>query len=59
MISFVRLIIVVILLFVFIYTVSYGVWTWKKKNKFGAIMIFLVAIVELIMPIYSIFFREG
>ncbi len=39
-----------------IYTVSYGVYEWKKKNKFGAIMVFLVSLACLTLPAYQLFF---
>ena len=48
----------VILIWVFVKTLSYGKWTWDKKNKLGAIMILVVALTELILPIYSLYFRE-
>jgi len=47
----------IILTWVFIYTLSYARWVWKKKNRLGAIMVFLVAIIALVLPVYSIFFR--
>ncbi len=40
------------------YTVSFGVWTWRKKNRLGAIMIFAVALANLALPIYSLLFRD-
>ncbi len=46
----------ILLVSVFIHTVSYGVWTWKKKNRLGAVMIFLVALAALVIPIYNLFF---
>lgn len=46
------------LIIIFVYTTSYGVWTWKSKNKPGAVMIFLLAFASLILPIYKLFFRE-
>lgn len=48
----------VIILWVFVRTVSYGRWTWQKKNKLGAVMIFLVALTALILPIYSMYFKD-
>jgi hypothetical protein len=54
--SFDKLAIAVILLWVFLYTVSFGVWTWKAKNKLGAVMVFWVAIAVIALPVYSIFF---
>jgi hypothetical protein len=48
----------VILLGIFLYTLSYGRWTWKKNNKIGAVMVFITAFFELILPVYTYFFRE-
>ena len=59
MITFDRVIILIILVWTFIYTISYGKWIWKKKNILGAIMVFLLAVTILVLPIYSIFFRDG
>ncbi len=59
MITFSRFIIVILLLGVAIYTVSYGVWAWKQKNKLGAVMVFLLAIVIFVLPIYTIWIREA
>lgn len=53
-----RFIAVAILIWISIYTASYGKWTWKRKNKLGALMIFLIAIAVLVLPIYTIFFKE-
>ena len=52
-----RIITLLLLVCISIYTVSYGVWTWKKKNRLGAVMIFLVAIAAFVIPVYSFFFR--
>lgn len=58
MITLDRIIIVVVLIWVFIYTASYGQWTWRKKNRIGAIMVYILALASLILPLYSIFIRE-
>ena len=52
------MIIFTFLLWVFIKTVGYGKWTWDKKNRLGAIAIIFIAIVELILPICSVFFIQ-
>jgi hypothetical protein len=39
-------------------TISYGKWTWDKKNKLGAIMIYALAFAAVALPIYLIYFRE-
>ena len=52
-----RLLLLVFLVYVCIHTFSYGVWTWRKKNKTGAVMVMLVGLSALILPVYLIFFR--
>lgn len=54
-----RLFTFIILLWTFIYTTSYGIWTWKKKNKLGAIALVVIALAALILPVYTIYFRKG
>lgn len=58
MISIGRIFIIIGLLWVVVYTISFGTWTWKNKNKLGAIAIFIVALTTLVLPMYSMFFRE-
>lgn len=55
MIRFENILITVFLICVSIYTVSYGVWTWKSKNRLGAVMVFIVALVSAALPLYSLF----
>jgi magnesium-transporting ATPase (P-type) len=38
-----------------IYTFSFGVWTWKKKNKFGAFIVMLIALVTTVLPFIYLF----
>lgn len=58
MISFGRIVIILVLLWIAIYTSSYGLWTWKNKNRLGAVMVFIVAIAAFVLPVYALFFRE-
>ncbi|NLD49528.1 MAG: hypothetical protein GX660_20445 [Clostridiaceae bacterium] len=46
----------IFILWVFVRTVSYGKWTWERKNRLGAVMIFIVALTVLILPIYTMYF---
>lgn len=46
------------LICVSLHTSSYAIWTWKKKNRFGALMVFLLALVEIGLPLYSVFFKD-
>lgn len=58
MVSIERIVTIIVLLWVFVYTASYGNWTWKRKNKLGAVMVYVVAIAALVLPVYTIFFRD-
>ncbi|NLI58131.1 MAG: hypothetical protein GX387_06375 [Clostridium sp.] len=55
--TFDRIILIIILIWVFIRTMSYGKWTWDKKNRLGAIAIYIVAFASLIIPICIMLFR--
>lgn len=59
MISGGHIVLFAFLLGVAFYTASFGIWTWKRHNRFGAIMIFLVALTAVILPIYILVFREA
>lgn len=50
--------ILVILLWTFIHTVSYGLWTWKKNNKSGAVVLFALSLIVLGFPLYLVFSRS-
>jgi len=52
------IIIAVVLAWIFIYTVSFGLWTWRNNNKAGAVMVFLIALVSVVLPAYIILIRE-
>jgi hypothetical protein len=52
-----RIAIAVFLIFMEIYTVSYGVWNWKNRNKPGAVMVFVVGLLAVLLPMYMLFFR--
>lgn len=47
----------VILIWSFLYTTSFGNWTWKNKNRSGAVMVYVMATSALALPAYVIFFR--
>ena len=55
--TFDKIILIIILIWVFIRTMSYGKWTWDKKNRLGAIAIYIVAFASLIIPICIMLFR--
>lgn len=54
----VRLFVIALLSLVAIYTVSYGVWVFKRKNRLGAVMVFVVALVTLVLPVFVVFFKD-
>ena len=41
-----------VLIVIFIYTASYGVWTWKSKNKPGAVVIFLLGFGAMLVGLF-------
>lgn len=40
-----------------IYTVNFGRWAWKRQNKSGAVGIFILAIITLLLPNYLLFLK--
>ncbi|MDQ2086185.1 hypothetical protein RBH29_07045 [Herbivorax sp. ANBcel31] len=54
---FERVALIIILTLVFLRTISFGKWTWDKKNRLGAIAVYVIALATLIIPIYSMYFR--
>jgi len=59
MFIFMNIVIFITLACTSFYTISYGVWTWKKKNKLGAVMIFVVALAVFVLPVYALYIRLG
>lgn len=56
--GFMRFIIFALTIYVFIETVSYGIFEQKEnKNKVGAIVIYILSFVSLIVPNLVIYFR--
>lgn len=47
--------ILILLIWVFIYTVSFGAWTWRKGNPLGAIMVYILACITLVLPLWTMF----
>jgi hypothetical protein len=41
----------------FLYTMSFCTWTWRNKNRFGAVAIFLAVAVSIALPVYVILIR--
>jgi hypothetical protein len=58
MISSGSIIAMIAVLGISIHTISFGIWTWKKKNKYGAVFVFMLVLLILILPVYSLFIRE-
>lgn len=44
------------LLCLFVYLASYGAWTWKDKNKLGAIAVFMLSLFMILIPVYLVLF---
>jgi hypothetical protein len=47
-----RIFVYVFLTGVCLHSISYGIWTWQKRNRFGAVMVFLVAVAVLAFPVF-------
>jgi hypothetical protein len=47
-----------IVVLVFLHTISYGKWNWNKKNYPGALVVFFIAFVEMVLPLYLIYIRQ-
>jgi len=58
LISLNYILIIVLLACISYYTASFGLWTWKKKNKLGGVMIFLIALINMALPVYALLFRD-
>ncbi len=52
-----NIILIIIAVWISIYTFSYGVWTWKSKNKFGAFVVMLIALLTTVLPFMYLFLR--
>lgn len=51
-----NVVLMLIAIWISIYTFSFGVWTWNKKNKFGAFVVMLISFVTTILPFIYLFF---
>ncbi|NMB33777.1 MAG: hypothetical protein GX992_06050 [Clostridium sp.] len=47
----------VFLLWSFLKTASYGKWSWNNKDRLGSVMVFIVAFVSLVLPLYLLISR--
>ncbi len=52
-----NIVLIIVVIWVSIYTFSYGVWTWKGKNKFGAFVVMLIALMTTVLPAMYLFMR--
>ncbi len=52
-----NIILMLIVLWISIYTFSFGVWTWKKKNRFGAAVVMFIALVTTMLPFMYLFLK--
>lgn len=48
---------VIIVIWSFIYAMSFGFWTWKRKNRIGAVVVAIIAFAALILPMYLLAFK--
>ncbi len=48
----------IIIIWSFLHSFSYGIWTWKRKNRVGAFMIFLLSALSIAVPVFLVFFRQ-
>lgn len=56
--TFGRILGIIVLIWIFVHTISFGAWNWKKNNnKFGAVIVILLALIALILPIYVMFLK--
>ena len=42
-------------LYIGVYTFSYGLWEWKRDNKWGATVIFILCALAVGLPVFKIF----
>jgi hypothetical protein len=59
MLSFQSIAVILILAWTCCYSISYGVWTWKKKNPFGALAIFALTAAAVLISLYTAFILHG
>ena len=52
-----KIVVLTLSLFMFYKTLAYGIFEYKEKNKFGAIVIYILAVITLIAPNVLIYFR--
>lgn len=53
-----RFFIFIFLIWASVRTFSYGKWTWDKKNRLGAVIVFVIALLSLVFPIFSLYWVE-
>lgn len=53
----INIIIILAILWICIYSISFGVWTWRNENKFGGMMVMLLALISLVLPGYILIFK--
>jgi len=52
-----KIVMLLIAAWISIYTFSFGVWTWNKKNRFGAFVVMLIALAATVMPFMYLFLK--
>ncbi len=52
-----KIVVMLIVIWISIYTISFGVWTWNRKNRFGAFVVMLIALISTVLPFMYLFFK--
>ncbi|OPX46317.1 hypothetical protein CLHUN_01330 [Ruminiclostridium hungatei] len=52
-----KIVMLLIAAWISIYTFSFGVWTWNKKNRFGAFVVMLIALAATVTPFMYLFLK--
>lgn len=45
--------------FIAVYTFALGWQTWQSKNKIGAVGVFLLGLISLLLPVWVMFLRKS
>jgi len=53
-----KIAVIMLLTLIEIHTVSFALWNWKHRNRFGAVMVFILCLISIALPLYMIFFQN-
>ena len=51
---FYKILIAIASLWIFVYTISYGIWEYRNQNKTGSVFVFLFALFQISLSVYTI-----